>query len=73
LKRCLDLVTDNSARTLNLGEGYGIAVGRPANLVILDAENDYEVLRRQAKARVSIRAGKVLMNRVPERVELIGA
>jgi len=73
LARCLDLVTDNSARTLNLGEGYGIAVGRPANLVILDAENDYEVLRRQAKARVSIRAGKVLMNRVPERVELIGA
>jgi len=40
--------------------------------VILDAENDYEVLRRQAKARVSIRAGKVLMTRVPERVELIG-
>ena len=65
----LDLVTDNSARTLNLGEGYGIAVGRPANLVVLDAESDYEAVRRQAKARVSIRAGNVLMTRVPERVE----
>ncbi|UXZ96161.1 cytosine deaminase [Pseudomonas phytophila] len=69
LSRSLDLVTDNSARTLNLDEGYGIAVGRPANLVILDAESDYEAVRRQAKARVSIRGGKVLMTRVPERVE----
>ena len=68
LQRCLDLVTDNSARTLNLGEGYGIAEGRPANLVILDADSDYEAVRRQAKARVSIRGGKVLMTRVPEQV-----
>ena len=73
LQRCLDLVTDNSARTLNLGEGYGIAVGRPANLVILDADSDYEAVRRQAKARVSIRGGKVLMTRVPERVEFTAA
>ncbi|MET0612614.1 MAG: cytosine deaminase, partial [Pseudomonas caspiana] len=65
LARSLDLVTDNSARTLNLGERYGIAVGRPANLVILDAESDYEAVRRQAKARVSVRGGKVLMTRVP--------
>jgi len=71
LQRCLDLVTDHSAGTLNLGDGYGIAVGRPANLVILGADSDYEAVRQQAKARVSIRAGKVLMNRVPERVEFI--
>lgn len=68
LARSLDLVTDNSARTMNLGEQYGIAVGRPANLVVLDAQNDYEAVRRQAKARVSIRHGKVLMTRVPEQV-----
>jgi cytosine deaminase len=69
LQRSLDLVTDNSARTLDLGEGYGIAVGRPANLVLLNAENDYEAVRQQAKARVSVRAGKVLMTREPERIE----
>ena len=69
LARSLDLVTENSALTLNLGEGYGVAVGRPANLVILDAESDYEAVRRQAKARVSIRGGKVLMTREPERVQ----
>lgn len=69
LQRSLDLVTDNSARALNLGELYGIAVGRPANMVILGAESDYEAVRQQAKARVSIRGGRVLMNRIPERVE----
>lgn len=71
LARCLDLVTDNSARALHLGDAYGLAVGRPANLVILDAPNDYEAVRRQAKARVSIRHGRVLMTRVPERVEFV--
>jgi cytosine deaminase len=69
LQRSLDLVTDNSARALNLGERYGIVVGRPANMVILGAESDYEAVRQQAKARVSIRGGRVLMNRIPERVE----
>lgn len=49
LQRCLDLITDNSARTLCLGDNYGIAEGRPANLLILDAENDYDALRRQPK------------------------
>ncbi|MFC3396591.1 cytosine deaminase [Brenneria rubrifaciens] len=66
LQRCLDFVTDNSAKAMNLGERYGIVVGRPANLVILDAENDYEAIRRQAKASVSIRGGKVIMRRTPE-------
>jgi cytosine deaminase len=44
LQRCLDLITDNSARALCLGDNYGIAEGRPANLLILDAENDYDVV-----------------------------
>ncbi|AXO88921.1 cytosine deaminase [Pseudomonas parafulva] len=69
LQRALDLVTDNSARTLNLGERYGIAVGRPANLLVLSAADDYEMVRSQGHALVSIRAGKVLMRRTPARVE----
>ncbi|EPR9026595.1 cytosine deaminase, partial [Cronobacter dublinensis] len=48
LQRSLDFVTDNSARALNLGDNYGIGEGRPANLVVLDAPDDYEVVRRQA-------------------------
>lgn len=68
LQRALDLVTDNSAKTLNLGEGYGIEVGRPANLLILSAASDYEMLRSQGHALVSVRAGRVLMRRTPAQV-----
>ncbi|MAB98851.1 MAG: cytosine deaminase [Pseudomonadaceae bacterium] len=69
LQRALDLITDNSARTLNLGDRYGIEVGRPANLLILSAPNDYEMIRSQGHALTSIRAGKVLMQRTPARIE----
>ncbi|PUX09440.1 cytosine deaminase [Cronobacter malonaticus] len=66
LKRSLDFVTDNSARAMNLGDNYGLCEGRPANLVVLDAPDDYEVVRRQANARYSVRHGKVILRREPE-------
>ena len=69
LQRCLDLITDNSARTLHLGERYGIEVGRPANLLVLSAPNDYEMLRTQGHALASIRNGQVLMRRTPAQTE----
>ncbi|HBZ94105.1 MAG TPA: cytosine deaminase, partial [Pseudomonas sp.] len=69
LKRSLDLITDNSARALNLGEGYGLEVGRPANLLILSAPDDYEMVRSQGHALVSVRHGKVLMRRTPASIE----
>ncbi|MGZ2747805.1 cytosine deaminase [Burkholderia stagnalis] len=69
LQRCLDFVTDHSAKTMQLGDGYGIEIGRPANLVVLDADGDYDALRRQAKATLSIRGGKVIMRRAPERID----
>ncbi|MBQ5309624.1 amidohydrolase family protein, partial [Klebsiella pneumoniae] len=68
LQRCLDLITDNSARALCLGDNYGIAEGRPANLLILDAENDYDAVCRQAKVLTSVRHGKVIMQRQPEEI-----
>jgi len=69
LQRSLDLITDNSARTLNLGEGYGLEVGRPANLLVLSAPDDYEMVRSQGYALVSVRNGKVLMRRTPAQVQ----
>ncbi|GAB3473292.1 cytosine deaminase [Azotobacter salinestris] len=69
LQRALDLITGHSARTLHLGERYGLEVGRPANLLILSAASDYEMLRSQGHALVSIRHGEVLMRRTPARIE----
>mgnify|MGYP002651195284 FL=1 len=69
LERCLDLITDNSARTLNLGERYGLEVGRPANLLVLSAADDYEMLRTQGHALLSVRNGEVLMRRTPAQIQ----
>ena len=63
LQRALDFVTDHGAKAMALGEGYGLEVGRPANLVVLSAENDYEVLSTQGHALLSVRRGKVIVCR----------
>jgi len=69
LQRGLDLITDNSARTLNLRERYGLEVGRPANLLVLSAPDDYEMLRTQGHALLSVRNGEVLMRRTPAQIQ----
>ena len=48
-------------------------MGRPANLVLLSAENDYEVLRTQGHALLSVRHGKVILRRTVGEVAWPGA
>ncbi|NIC41294.1 cytosine deaminase [Aquabacterium sp. A08] len=71
LQRSLDFVTDNGARALSLGDRYGIEVGRPANLVLLSAQSDDEMLRTQGQALLSVRHGQVIMSRRPAEVSLV--
>ncbi|EKN4207302.1 cytosine deaminase [Yersinia ruckeri] len=60
----LDLITVNSAKTLNLN-GYGLVVGHQANLIILPAENGFEVVRRQVPVRYSVRGGQIIAQTKP--------
>ena len=39
IDRCLDLITVNGAKTMNLTNSYGIEAGKPANFIVLDAKN----------------------------------
>lgn len=59
LNNGLNLITNNSARTLHL-QDYGIEEGYSANCIILPAENGFDALRRQVPTRYSIRHGKIL-------------
>ena len=68
LATALDLITDNSAKTLNISERYGIKIGKPANFIILEGEDDLEVIRRQGEVLWSVRHGKVLICRQPSRL-----
>ncbi len=65
INESIDLITSNSARTLNIQEEYGIEEGKRANLIILPAENGYDAIRRQTPILYSIRDGKVLAKTEP--------
>lgn len=61
----IDMITTNSARTLHIEDQYGIEVGKPANFIVLDAENEYETIRKQAKVRYSFRKGVLIAETKP--------
>jgi cytosine deaminase len=69
---CYDMVTWNGAKTLNLGENYGVEVGKPANLIVLDADDRYDAIRRRATVRYVISQGKILSETTPSKVNWRG-
>ncbi|MCX4145345.1 amidohydrolase family protein [Paraburkholderia madseniana] len=56
---CFDAVTVNAARILGL-EGYGVAPGSAANLVLLDARDPVEAIRLRAARLAVVSRGKVV-------------
>ena len=66
----LKLIGSHSARTLNAQDRYGIEVGKPANLLVLPAENGFDAVRRQVPVRYSIRHGRVIADTRPAETTL---
>ena len=58
-------ITHNAAKTLHLGERYGIEQGRPASFIVLDAENYYDALNQNAPVLASYKAGRKLSETKP--------
>ena len=69
INNSLDLITHHSARTLGL-QGYGIAVGQRANLLILPADSGFDAVRRQVPVRYSVRGGAVIAQTVPAQTQV---
>ena len=63
LDTCLDLITFNGAKTLNVEDQYGLDVGKPANFLVLDATSPFEAVRQRADVLASIRNGKYLFKK----------
>jgi cytosine/adenosine deaminase-related metal-dependent hydrolase len=63
-----EAVTTNAAQVMNL-DGYGLAVGCNANLVVLQAADPIDAIRLRARRLAGIRYGKV----IAERPEEVGA
>lgn len=65
IDRCLDLITVNGAKTMNLTNSYGIEAGKPANFIVLDAKNEFEAVSERADVSASIRNGEFLFKKAP--------
>lgn len=66
IKNSIDLITKNSAKTLNIENNYGIKEGKDANLIILSATDEFEAVRLQAYPIYSIRKGKIISETIPK-------
>lgn len=53
-------ITENAARTLHITDHYGIAPGKAANFIVIDAQNYYDALNRNASVLYSFRNGKII-------------
>lgn len=63
-------VTVNAARTLHLGDAYGIREGNDANFIVMDASDYYDALNNDAKVVASYRKGMLIAETVPAKTEV---
>lgn len=69
LDACYDMATIHGARTLNLQETYGLEVGKPANLIVLDSSDKYDAIRRRATVSHVISRGQLLVETTAPQVK----
>ncbi|MDO4740645.1 MAG: cytosine deaminase [Eubacteriales bacterium] len=71
IRSSYNFISNNAARTLHLGEEYGIAEGRPASFIVLDAKDYYEALNTNAAVLASIKNGRKIAQAVPGQKEVL--
>src|SRR6187402_2509584 len=69
MRRCFDAVTSTPASILGL-EGYGLAPGCRADLVLLEARDPVEAIRLRATRLAVVRAGRVVATTPSSRATL---
>lgn len=69
INSALDLITINGAKTLHLQDSYGIAVGKKADFIILDAKTPFEAIQERASVLASVKNGHFLFKRIPAELE----
>jgi len=62
LAACYDMITHFGAKTLHIADQYGVAVGQPANLITLDADDAIAAIRDRATVRHVISRGALLVS-----------
>ena len=60
-----DMITTNSAITMNLQKEYGIEVNKPADFIILNATNEFDAIRLMPECLFVFRRGKIIASTAP--------
>src|SRR5947209_4780413 len=66
----LEMITANPARALGIEE-YGLYVGAPADLVVIDAPTEMDAVRLVAPRRLVLHGGRVVARAEPRRASVI--
>lgn len=70
INESLKLIGLNSAKALRIEHDYGIEIGKPANMIVLAAENGYDAVRRQVPVAYSIRKGRIIASTRPSETKV---
>jgi len=60
-----DMITGNSAITMNVSDEYGIEISKPANFIVLDARDEVEAIRLMSECLFVVRNGMVIAETEP--------
>jgi cytosine deaminase len=63
-RECFNMITSRSARLLNLDD-YGLEVGKPADLAVLDAESPEQAVAELAPVLYAFKRGRRTVTRAP--------
>ena len=69
INKAFNLITYHGANLMRVNDEYGIEEGKPANFIVLDAQDTYEAIRERAEILMSIRNGEYLFKREPRKNE----
>lgn len=70
INESLKFISTNSAKTLNVEDVYGIEVGKPGNLILLNADSGYDAVRRRVEVLYSIRNGRIIAKTIPSKTSV---
>lgn len=65
INKAFALITTNGAKTLHLGDSYGIKEGNAANFIVLDAGSAWEAIQERVATIASVRNGEYLFKTEP--------
>ncbi|MBR6090811.1 MAG: amidohydrolase family protein [Anaerolineaceae bacterium] len=65
------LITHNAAKTLHVAGNYGIEADKPASFIVLDAENYYEALTKDAVVLYSYKNGRKIAENTPSKKKIL--